>query len=53
MCEGVEMVSVKTEPGIAGVSAVVTFSSHYAATNAKKLVIEGRSDWKVIHGAYY
>lgn len=42
MCEGVEMVSVKAEPGIAGMSAVVTFSSHNAATNAKKVLIEGR-----------
>lgn len=42
MCEGVEMVSVKSEPGIAGVSAIVTFSSHHAATNAKKVVTEGR-----------
>lgn len=42
MCEGVEMVSIKAEPGIAGTSAVVTFSSHYAATNAKKVVMEGR-----------
>ncbi|CAF92275.1 unnamed protein product [Tetraodon nigroviridis] len=40
MCEGVETVSVKAEPGIAGVSAIVTFSSHHAATNAKKLVME-------------
>lgn len=42
MCEGVEKVSVKAEPGIAGMAAVVTFSSHYAATNAKKVVMEGR-----------
>lgn len=42
MCDGVEMVSVKADRGIAGMTAVVTFSSHSAATNAKKMLIEGR-----------
>lgn len=41
MCEGVERVSLKSEPGIAGMSAVVTFSSHYTASMAKKVVTEG------------
>ncbi|XP_003977108.3 dead end protein 1 isoform X1 [Takifugu rubripes] len=40
MCEGIERVSLKSEPGIAGMSAVVTFSSHYTASMAKKVVIE-------------
>lgn len=49
MCEGVEMLSLKSEPGIAGMSAVITFTAHDAATSAKKVLMEGRWDWKLIH----
>uniref|UniRef100_A0A3Q1FW95 RRM domain-containing protein n=1 Tax=Acanthochromis polyacanthus TaxID=80966 RepID=A0A3Q1FW95_9TELE len=38
--EGVEKVSLKTGPGIDGVSAIVTFSSHHSASMAKKVVVE-------------
>uniref|UniRef100_A0A3Q1GEN2 Dead end protein 1-like n=1 Tax=Acanthochromis polyacanthus TaxID=80966 RepID=A0A3Q1GEN2_9TELE len=38
--EGVEKVSLKTGPGINGVSAIVTFSSHHSASMAKKVVVE-------------
>lgn len=44
MCEGVERVSLKAEAGIAGMSAIVTFSSHYTASMAKKVVMEGMWD---------
>uniref|UniRef100_A0A3B3TKJ4 DND microRNA-mediated repression inhibitor 1 n=1 Tax=Poecilia latipinna TaxID=48699 RepID=A0A3B3TKJ4_9TELE len=36
LVEGVERVSLKTGPGIEGVSAVVAFSSHHTASMAKK-----------------
>uniref|UniRef100_A0A3P8RWC0 DND microRNA-mediated repression inhibitor 1 n=1 Tax=Amphiprion percula TaxID=161767 RepID=A0A3P8RWC0_AMPPE len=38
--EGVEKLSLKTGPGIDGVSAIVTFSSHHTASMAKKVVVE-------------
>nr|XP_020466919.1 dead end protein homolog 1 [Monopterus albus]QBA57712.1 dead end [Monopterus albus] len=40
IAEGVERVSLKAGPGIEGVSAVVAFSSHYAASMAKKILVE-------------
>lgn len=52
MCEGVERVSLKSEPGISGMSAVIAFSSHYTASMAKKVVVEGRWDCKHTHGVY-
>lgn len=52
MCEGVERVSLKAEAGNAGMSAIVTFSSHYTASMAKKVVMEGMWDCKLIHGVY-
>lgn len=39
--EGVERVSLKTGPGFEGVSAIVAFSSHHAASMAKKMLVEG------------
>lgn len=36
------MVSLKSEPGIAGMSAVINFIAHDAATSAKKVLMEGR-----------
>lgn len=53
ICEGVEKVFVKAEPGVAGVSAIVTFASHYAATKAKKVILDGRWGCKLLHAAYY
>lgn len=41
LTEGVERVSLKTGPGIEGVSAIVAFSSHHAASMAKKALVEG------------
>ncbi|XP_074503931.1 dead end protein 1 isoform X2 [Sebastes fasciatus] len=41
LAEGVERTSVKAGPGIEGVSAIVTFSSHHAASMAKKVLVEG------------
>lgn len=41
LTEGVERVSVKAGPGIEGVSAIVAFSSHHAASMAKKVLVEG------------
>ncbi|XP_068181205.1 dead end protein 1 [Antennarius striatus] len=41
LTEGVERVSLKTGPGIEGVSAIVVFSSHYAASMGKKVLVEG------------
>ncbi|XP_037531033.1 dead end protein 1 [Nematolebias whitei] len=41
MAEGVERVSLKAGPGIVGVSAIVAFSSHHAASMAKKVLVEG------------
>uniref|UniRef100_A0A3Q2DM25 DND microRNA-mediated repression inhibitor 1 n=1 Tax=Cyprinodon variegatus TaxID=28743 RepID=A0A3Q2DM25_CYPVA len=38
LVEGVERVSLKTGPGIDGVSAVVGFSSHFTASMAKKVL---------------
>ena len=43
LAEGVERVSLKAGPGINGVSAIVTFSSHHAASMAKKMLVEGRT----------
>ncbi|XP_074503930.1 dead end protein 1 isoform X1 [Sebastes fasciatus] len=40
LAEGVERTSVKAGPGIEGVSAIVTFSSHHAASMAKKVLVE-------------
>ncbi|KAM3613211.1 uncharacterized protein V6R79_022553 [Siganus canaliculatus] len=40
LTEGVERVSLKAGPGIEGVSAVVAFSSHHAASMAKKVLAE-------------
>lgn len=40
--EGVERVSLKAGLGIEGVSAIVGFSSHHAASMAKKVLVEGR-----------
>ncbi|XP_038550452.1 dead end protein 1-like, partial [Micropterus salmoides] len=40
LTEGVERVSVKAGPGIEGVSAIVAFSSHHAASMAKKVLVE-------------
>lgn len=42
LTEGVERVSLKAGPGIEGVSAIVAFSSHHAASMAKKVLVEGR-----------
>ncbi|KAG7473066.1 dead end protein-like 1, partial [Solea senegalensis] len=40
MVEGVDSVSLKAGPGINGVSAIVAFSSHHAASMAKKILAE-------------
>ncbi|KAM9356789.1 dead end protein 1 [Symphorus nematophorus] len=40
LTEGVERVSVKAGPGIEGVSAIVAFSTHHAASMAKKVLVE-------------
>ncbi|XP_020503468.1 dead end protein 1 [Labrus bergylta] len=40
MADGVERVSLKAGPGIDGVSAIVAFSSHHAASMAKKVLVE-------------
>ncbi|XP_068596224.1 LOW QUALITY PROTEIN: dead end protein 1 [Brachionichthys hirsutus] len=40
LTEGVERVSLKAGPGIEGVSAIVAFSSHYAASMARKVLAE-------------
>uniref|UniRef100_A0A667X3U8 DND microRNA-mediated repression inhibitor 1 n=1 Tax=Myripristis murdjan TaxID=586833 RepID=A0A667X3U8_9TELE len=40
LTEGVEGVSLKSGPGIVGTSAVVSFSSHHAASMAKKVLVE-------------
>ncbi|XP_072292379.1 dead end protein 1 [Eucyclogobius newberryi] len=40
MVEGVERVSLKAGPGIEGVSAIVGFTSHHAASMAKKVLVE-------------
>ncbi|XP_071776175.1 dead end protein 1 [Centroberyx gerrardi] len=40
LTEGVEGVSLKAGPGIQGVLAVVIFSSHHAASMAKKILVE-------------
>ncbi len=42
LTEGVERVSLQAGPGIDGVSAIVVFSSHHAASMAKKVLVEGR-----------
>lgn len=42
LTEGVERLSLKAGPGINGVSAIVVFSSHHAASMAKKVLIEGK-----------
>ncbi|XP_071358646.1 dead end protein 1-like [Trachinotus anak] len=39
LAEGVERVSLKTGPGIEGVSAIVAFSSHHSASMAKKILM--------------
>uniref|UniRef100_A0AAZ1XBJ9 RRM domain-containing protein n=1 Tax=Oreochromis aureus TaxID=47969 RepID=A0AAZ1XBJ9_OREAU len=43
LVEGVERVSLKAGPGIEGVSATVAFSSHHAASMAKKVLVEGHN----------
>ncbi|KAM6952076.1 dead end protein 1 [Lycodopsis pacificus] len=40
LVEGVERLSLKAGPGIEGVSAIVAFSSHHAASMAKKMLVE-------------
>ncbi|XP_068443871.1 dead end protein 1 [Clinocottus analis] len=40
MTDGVERMSLKAGPGIEGVSAIVAFSSHHAASMAKKVLVE-------------
>ncbi|XP_074530302.1 dead end protein 1 isoform X3 [Halichoeres trimaculatus] len=40
LVDGVERVSLKTGPGIDGVSAIVAFSSHHVASMAKKVLVE-------------
>uniref|UniRef100_A0A8C6SNI8 DND microRNA-mediated repression inhibitor 1 n=1 Tax=Neogobius melanostomus TaxID=47308 RepID=A0A8C6SNI8_9GOBI len=40
LVEGVERVSLKAGPGIEGVSAIVVFTSHHAASMAKKVLVE-------------
>ncbi|XP_031734906.1 dead end protein 1 [Anarrhichthys ocellatus] len=40
LAEGVERLSLKAGPGIDGVSAIVAFTSHHAASMAKKLLVE-------------
>lgn len=40
--EGVEGVSLRAGPGEQGMSAVVVYASHHAASMAKKVLIEGR-----------
>ncbi|KAM9850142.1 dead end protein 1 [Aulostomus maculatus] len=40
LTEGVERVSLKAGPGIEGVSAIVAFTSHHAASMAKKVLVE-------------
>ncbi|XP_034546072.1 dead end protein 1 isoform X2 [Notolabrus celidotus] len=40
MVDGVERVSLKSGPGIDGVSAIVAFSSHHTASMAKKVLVE-------------
>ncbi|XP_056295922.1 dead end protein 1 [Pseudoliparis swirei] len=40
MADGVERMSLKAGPGIEGVSAIVAFSSHHAASMAKKVLVE-------------
>uniref|UniRef100_UPI0037E7D6F2 dead end protein 1 n=1 Tax=Semicossyphus pulcher TaxID=241346 RepID=UPI0037E7D6F2 len=40
LTEGVERVSLKAGPGIEGVSAIIAFSSHHAASMAKKVLVE-------------
>ncbi|KAM4555065.1 dead end protein 1 [Odontesthes bonariensis] len=40
LAEGVERLSLKAGPGINGVSAIVAFSSHHAASMAKKVLVE-------------
>lgn len=42
LVDGVERLSLKAGPGIEGVSAIVAFSSHHAASMAKKVIVEGR-----------
>ncbi|KAF7657185.1 hypothetical protein LDENG_00030830 [Lucifuga dentata] len=41
LTEGVEGVSLKSGPGMEDVAAVVAFSSHHAASMAKKMLVEG------------
>lgn len=48
---GVESVALKAGPGIEGVSAVVAFSSHHAASMAKKTLGEGRKQLMGLQGA--
>lgn len=48
---GVESVALKAGPGIEGVSAVVAFSSHHAASMAKKALGEGRKQLMGLQGA--
>nr|XP_057919418.1 dead end protein 1 isoform X2 [Doryrhamphus excisus] len=40
MTDGVERLSLKTGPGIEGVSAQVVFSSHHTASMAKRMLVE-------------
>ncbi|MEQ2273628.1 hypothetical protein XENORESO_006593, partial [Xenotaenia resolanae] len=48
LAQGVERVSLKTGPGIEGVSAIVAFSSHYTASMAKRdLVADFRKQYSM------
>nr|WHP53097.1 dead end [Trichopodus pectoralis] len=40
LTEGVERLSLRTGPGIEGVSALVVFASHHTASMAKKMLVE-------------
>ncbi|TKS71988.1 Dead end protein 1 [Collichthys lucidus] len=42
LTHGVERVSLRRESGIPGVSAVVVFLTHYSASMAKKVLVEGK-----------
>lgn len=42
LSDGVERVALKSGPGIEGTTAIVGFSSHYSASTAKKMLVEGK-----------
>lgn len=43
MVADVQQVSLKTGPGLVGVSAIIAFTSHHASSMAKKVLVEGES----------